>query len=126
MSPILLAGVIIVNLALISYSVAIITEQRKKVVSKFVLSFLTVGVILDITATICMIIGSENSIITFHGVIGYLALAVMLIDAILLWKAWLVNKSTSQVSKSLHLYSRYAYSWWVIAYITGAIIVAVS
>ncbi len=124
MSSILLAGVIIVNLALVSYSVAIITEQRKKIVSTFVLTFLTIGVILDITATICMIIGSENSFITFHGVIGYLALGVMLIDAILLWKAWLVNKTTSPVSKSLHLYSRYAYSWWVIAYVTGALIVA--
>lgn len=124
MSPILVAGVIIVNLALISYSIAIITEQRKKLVDKFVLTFLTTGVILDITATICMIIGSENSFITFHGIIGYLALAVMLIDAVLLWKLWLIAKEPTIVVRKLHLYSRYAYAWWVIAYITGALIVA--
>lgn len=124
MSPVLIAGVIIVNLALIAYSIAIITQQRKKLVNRFVLSFLTSGVTLDITATICMIIGSENSFITFHGMIGYLALAVMLIDGILLWKLWLKTKSSTVVNPGLHLYSRYAYLWWLIAYITGAVIVA--
>lgn len=124
MNPILVAGVIIVNLALISYSIAIITEQRRKIINGFVLTFLTTGVVLDITATICMIIGSENSFITFHGIIGYLALAVMLIDAVLLWKVWMIKKEPTTVSRKLHMYSRYAYAWWVIAYITGALIVA--
>jgi len=124
MSPILIAGVIIVNLALLSYSVAIITEQRKKLVNSFVLTFLTVGVIFDITATVCMIIGSENSIITLHGVIGYLALLAMLIDAIMLWKLWLKTHNTTPVTPAIHSYSRYAYIWWVVAYITGALIVA--
>jgi uncharacterized repeat protein (TIGR03987 family) len=124
MSPILIAGVIIVNLALVAYSVAIITEQRKRIVNTFVLTFLTIGVILDITATACMIIGSANSFATIHGLIGYSALTVMLIDAVLLWKLWLVKKESTPVSKKLHLYSRYSYAWWVIAYITGALIVA--
>lgn len=124
MSPVLIAGVVIVNLALIAYSIAIITQQRKKLVNRFILAFLTTGVILDITATVCMIIGSENSFITFHGVIGYLALAVMLIDGVLLWKLWLVTRTSSEVYPKLHLYSRYAYTWWVVAYITGALIVA--
>ena len=126
MSPVLIAGVIIVNLALIAYSIAIITQQRKKLVNSFILTFLTTGVILDITATVCMIIGSENSFITFHGMIGYLALAVMLIDGILLWKRWLKTRTSTEVSPKLHLYSRYAYAWWVVAYITGALIVALS
>jgi len=126
MSPILIAGVIIVNLALIAYSVAIISEQRKKSVNRFILTFLTAGVLLDITATICMIIGSENSFITFHGMIGYLALIVMFIDSIFLWKTWLAAKATTPVPAKLHLYSRYAYIWWVVAYITGALIVALN
>ncbi|MBK6347312.1 MAG: hypothetical protein IPF68_15525 [Bacteroidales bacterium] len=72
MSPILIAGVIIVNLALIAYSVAIITEQRKKCKQVYT-DISDSRCFLDITATICMIIGSENSFITFHGMIGYLA-----------------------------------------------------
>ena len=46
MSPILIAGTIIVNLALIAYSTAIITEQRQKRVSNRVLTFLSIGVFL--------------------------------------------------------------------------------
>lgn len=125
MSPVLIAGVIIVNLALVAYSIAIITEQRKKSVNGFILAILTIGVVFDITATICMIIGSANSFATLHGLLGYSALAVMTVDAVLLWKHWLTHRDTIQVGKTLNLYTRYAYAWWVIAYITGALIVAV-
>jgi hypothetical protein len=124
MSPVLLAGVIIVNLALVSYSVAIIMEQRKKSVNVFVLTILTIGVVFDITATICMIIGSANSFATLHGLLGYSALAAMTVDAVLLWKHRLTHRTTIQVGNALNLYTRYAYAWWVIAYITGALIVA--
>jgi len=46
---------------------------------------------------------------------------VMLIDAILIWRYWLKNKSAA-VSRGLNLYTRYAYGWWVVAYIAGAVI----
>ncbi|UCE23541.1 MAG: hypothetical protein JSU74_09580 [Candidatus Zixiibacteriota bacterium] len=125
MKPILIAGTIIVNLALISYSVAIITEQRKKVVGNIVLYFLTIGVLLDITATTCMIIGSESGPFTVHGVLGYSSLTAMIIDCVLIWRFRLAHGPKVMVPAGLHLYSRLAYSWWILAYITGAILVAV-
>ncbi len=114
----------IVSLALISYSIAIITEQRKKVVINRVLIFLTIGVILDITSTTLMIIASENSMFTLHGVLGYSSLTLMLTDAILLWKFRIKKGPETEVSASLHIYSRIAYLWWVVAYITGSLLVA--
>jgi uncharacterized repeat protein (TIGR03987 family) len=123
--PIILIAVIIVNLALITYSIGVITEQRKKTISNKTLGFLTVGVVFDCAATVCMIIGSSTEGITLHGILGYSALLVMLTDGILWWKFRLKNAQETAVPKKLHLYSRYAYYWWVIAYITGAIIVAV-
>ena len=39
----------VVTIALISYSIAILTEQRKKLVINRVLIFLTLGVLLDIS-----------------------------------------------------------------------------
>ena len=123
MKPVLIAGTTIVNLALISYSIGIITEQRKHIVSKRVLSFVTIGLILDITATALMIIGSENSAFTAHGFLGYSSLTGMLIDAILLWRFALKNGNEARVGKGLHWYTRIAYSWWIAAYITGALMV---
>ena len=124
MKPILIAGSIIVTLALISYTIGILTEQRKRVVNNTVLQFLTVGVILDITATTCMIIGSESSPFTVHGILGYSSLTGMLVDCILIWRFRLKQGVSSTVSGGLHLYSRLAYIWWVLAYITGAVLIA--
>ena len=125
MKPILLFGTTIVNLALISYSIALITEQRKRLASNFVLTFLTIGVVLDVTATTCMIIGSSHTAFTVHGMLGYSALTLMLIDCFLLWKHKNTNGTQVQINKKLHMFSRVTYIWWVLAYITGAIIVAI-
>jgi len=122
MEPILVAGTIIVNFALLSYSVGIITEQRRYRVTRNVLWFLTVGVVLDITATVCMIIGSTNSPFSPHGILGYSSLTAMLIETCLAWRHRLAH-GEGEVSRKLHLYSRIAYIWWVLAYITGALLV---
>jgi len=125
MNTLLLVGSIVVFLALTSYSIAIITEQIKRKISNRVLIFLTLGISLDIIATLCMIIGSPNSPFTIHGFIGYSALAVMLIDAIAIWNFKLKNDSEAVVGKKLHLYSLFAYLWWVVAFITGAVLAIV-
>jgi hypothetical protein len=124
MKPILIAGTIIVTFALIFYSAGIITEQRGRRITRRVLFFLTVGVILDITSTACMIIGSENTPFTVHGILGYSSLTAMLTETSLAWRHRILN-GEKEVPGSLHLYSRFAYIWWVLAYITGALIVLV-
>ncbi len=121
MNPILTRAVIVVTFALIFYSVAVVTEQRRRRISRQVLAFLTAGVLLDISSTALMIIGSRNIPITAHGFIGYSALAAMLIDTILVWRFWKRNGDIP-VPKGLNTYTRLAYGWWVIAYIAGAII----
>ncbi len=116
-------GASIVIFALLSYSVSIITEQRTKRVTPFVLRFLTIGIILDITATTFMIIGSSNSAFSLHGILGYSSLAAMFIDTIFIWRFHLTTQPGTLVPKWLHLYSRFAYAWWVIAFITGLMLV---
>jgi hypothetical protein len=99
----------------------VLTEQKERHISNRVLMFLTIGVLLDVSSTILMIIGSRKIPITIHGFIGYSALTVMLIDTILIWRFWRKNRETN-VPRSLNLYTRLAYCWWVVAYIAGAII----
>jgi hypothetical protein len=123
MNPTLIAGTRIVVLALIFYSIGIITEQHKRHITNLALITLTIGIMLDITATAFMIIGSPNSPFTLHGFLGYSALIAMLIDTILVWRFRLANGNDIEVSKPLHLYSRYAYGWWVIAFVSGSLLV---
>ena len=122
MKLILIIATATVNLALISYSVAIITEQVRHRISKRTMLLLSTGLALDIAATCMMIIGSENSAFTIHGILGYSSLTAMLIDAILLWRIRIRNGAGSEVPKPVHIYTRIAYIWWIMAYITGAVI----
>jgi len=122
MNTLSIIGATIVTLALISYSIGIITEQVKKKIIPRVLIFITLGVVLDITATAFMILGSKNSPFTPHGFIGYSALLLMLIELVRIWRAYNKLGMGADVPKGVHLYSRYAYIWWVVAYITGSLI----
>jgi hypothetical protein len=123
LNPVIIRAVVVVTFALIFYSVAVITEQRKAAVTKQILFFLTGGVLLDISSTVLMIIGSTNIPLTVHGCIGYSALLAMLVDAILVWKHW-INSGLNTIPRRIHLYTRIAYGWWVIAYIVGAVMSA--
>jgi uncharacterized repeat protein (TIGR03987 family) len=123
MKPILFAGTMIVNIALIFYTLFIFAERKSRATTKKVLTFITIGVIFDATATVCMILGSSKSPFTLHGILGYSSLTAMIIDAFLIWKIRLKNGTDSQLSKSLHTYSLAAYTWWIAAYITGALLV---
>jgi hypothetical protein len=116
-------GASIVIFALASYSIAIVTEQRKRLINRIVLVFLTIGVILDIVATTFMIIGSSHGPFTLHGLLGYSSLTAMLIDTILIWRFNRKNSTETLVPKALHVYSLAAYLWWVAAFITGLLLV---
>ena len=122
MNALSITGATIVTLALISYSIGIISEQVKRKIIPRVLIFITLGVVLDVTATIFMILGSKNSPFTIHGFVGYSALFVMLIEVVKIWRTYNKSGINTEVPKGLHIYSRYAYIWWVIAYITGSLI----
>jgi hypothetical protein len=129
MNSTLFKAVGVVTLALIFYSIGVITQQRKSLISRRVLWFLTAGIICDLASTGLMIAGSRNIPITVHGFIGYSALIAMLIDTLIIWRLWVreripgnQEKLVIDVPRPVHLYTRAAYSWWVVAYIAGAVI----
>jgi hypothetical protein len=123
-NSILVTGTIIVTCALIFYSISVISEQRRKTLTPFILATRTIGVFLDITATAFMIAGSRNIPFTFHGMLGYSALAAMLADTILVWRYSRKQPMPRPVSPGLKLYTRIAYLWWVLAYLAGGLIAA--
>lgn len=123
MKPILIIAIVIVNLALIFYSIFIYNQSKSGIMSRKVLGFLTTGLFFDITATICMIIGSGN-FLTIHGVIGYSSLLGMLTDVIFSYRLVYKNGLNSSISAKFHRGSLIAYFYWCCAYITGALIVA--
>jgi hypothetical protein len=122
MNLILMIGTRIVVLALIFYTVAFILSRKKQLKSSL-LVFQSIGLSMDIAATVFMILGSKNTPFTLHGVFGYSALAAMLIETFLLWKQRVRGGLGAPITKGLHLYSSAAYIWWVAAFIIGGLMV---
>ena len=119
MSPLILFAVVVVNLALISYGVGIVAEQRSHQVTARALFWLRLGVVLDIVATTAMVLGSSSGPFTLHGLLGFSALGVMVAERGMAWRHR-SRHGDGRVPGWLHLYSRLAYGWWVVAYVTGA------
>jgi len=124
MNPLAKTGAIIVVCALASYSAAVLIEQRRRLVTAAVLFFFTLGVMLDVTATAFMIAGSSKGPFTLHGLLGYSSLAGMIIDVILFWRFRLNHQQGAPVPRGLHLFTRAVYLWWIAAFVTGGLLVA--
>jgi hypothetical protein len=123
MNPLSVVGAFIITLSLLSYGIGSIAIQRFKIVTPGVLIFLSLGVLLDIVAVAFMIIGSSKGVFTLHGVLGYTALLTMIIDLFQIWRFYIENGFDKVIRKSLINYSKFAFTWWVITYITGSVLV---
>ena len=62
MKPIIIFAIVIIHMALISYSIGIITEQIKHRVTRFILLFLGLGLSFDLIATVCMVVVRKKAI----------------------------------------------------------------
>ena len=118
MSPVILAGVVVVNLALVGYTVGVILARKRHVTQGTVVAF-TVAVVLDLVATACMMIGATRTWFTPHGVVGFAALAAMLVLLPFLWRARR-RSADGLMSEGLYVFMWVAYLAWVATYIIGA------
>ncbi|HAB54122.1 MAG: hypothetical protein A2315_01665 [Ignavibacteria bacterium RIFOXYB2_FULL_35_12] len=122
MAEITKVGILFVHLALIFYTLFILLEGKKQRAANIVLLLITFAVLFDIIATACMMIGTTRTYFTFHGIMGYIGLLLMVIDYILLLKYRIKYGAETLISKPLYVYSKIAYYWWLIAFITGVIV----
>ncbi len=123
MNPTSLAGAFVITFSLLSYGIGSISLQQFKVVSSHVLVFLTIGIVLDVIGATLMIIGSRHTPFSLHGFLGLSAILVMFADVVLLWRVFNKHGSDTTVPKPLLLYSKLAYLWWIIAYLTGSVLI---
>lgn len=116
-------GAFIITLSLLSYGIGSIAVVRFKIVTPGILVFLTLGVLLDFVAVTMMVVNSEKSIFSLHGILGYTAMLTMLVNMILVWRCYFKSGFDSVISNPLITYTKIAYVWWLIVYITGSILV---
>lgn len=124
MNALSFTGITIITFALVSYSIAIKSENKNRRIIPCVLIFITLGVVLDVTATIFLILGSWNSSISFPGFVALTALMLMLIAFVRVWQAYKKTGRRGYVTKGLHLYTQFAYLCWVVAYFLSSLHIA--
>jgi len=122
MNGLIAAGATVVTAALAAYSVSMVLQAAKRRAAAAVLAWQTAAVTLDVLATILMIAGSRRIPITIHGVIGYTALGLMLVDTVLLWGHRRRNGARARFPPRLFRFSIACYAWWVVVYSAGVII----
>jgi hypothetical protein len=119
-----LVAVVIVTFALLCYTVGTVAQQRRRRVTGAVLGFLSVGLVLDVVATVFMILGS-GKLVSLHGALGYSALAGMLVEVWIAWR-WRSRQGEAPITGGMRLYSRLAYAYWVVAFISGGLLVGMT
>jgi len=119
MPAVIIAGVMLIHIAFILYTIFIYKEHKYKSAKNGLLLFITLAVSFDISATLCMMIGTAKEYFTIHGILGYTALLVMVIDAVLIWKHKMNKGNEVPFSKGLNNYSKFSYILWIIAFATG-------
>jgi len=121
-NPLRAAAVSTVTLALVLYSLGTFAERRRSRADGVVLGLLTAGVSFDTLATALMIAATGSLAPSLHGVLGYSALALMLVHVIALWRHR-ARAGSAELSPRLRGYGLIAYAYWVIAYFAGAALV---
>lgn len=116
-------GAFLITFALLSFGYGINSLQRFKLVSRGILWFIFVGLVLDVAAIICMISVLSEISFTIHGVIGISALLVMAVNFGWLFNFYKKYGAETTISKALFLYSSIAHGWWVLAYLIGVLLV---
>ena len=118
MSPVILFGVVSINLALIAYTAGMFGVYRRRRATAFVLGAFAVAVAFDVLATGCMVAGSRRPWFSPHGIVGYLALVVMVVAVSRLWGLRRQGRD-AEIPDPLRGFLRVAYVVWLIAYAIG-------
>ena len=123
---VIVVGVIFIHIALVLYSIFIYKERKYKRATNGVVGFITVAVIFDVSATVCMMIGTVENFYTLHGILGYTALFVMLVDAFFIWRHRIRLGAEVPFSDTLNRNSKLGYILWLVAFGTGELLAVIN
>lgn len=111
------------TLSFLAYGIGSVSLERFKIVGTIVLVFLSLGVFFDFIAIVLMLFGSKSNFFTLHAILGYSALFVMMVNAAWAWRVYLRDGIDAPIGIQLYRYTKFAYFWWVVSYLSGIVII---
>lgn len=116
----LIIAVILINLALIFYTVGVWWEHRNGSLRVSHVIAFSLGFLCDTGGTTAMSLLSEhNSLLSFHGVTGLIAILLMLFH--LLWAIRVLVKKDEKTKRTFHKFSLLVWGIWLVPYLSGAV-----
>lgn len=123
MSPLLLAAIVFITLALILYTIGVFGERRSGMLTtRHVVTF-WLGLFCDTTGTMLMSRIAAHNAGTgniLHAVTGALAIILMLVHAV--WAVYTLRRGTQHARQIFHKFSLVVWLIWLIPYIIGMVI----
>ena len=123
MNPLAIIGAFVITLSFLAYGIGSISLVRFKIVGRIVLTFISLGVLLDLIAILLMMKGSTGSPFTLHGFLGGIAFSVMFVEMVWCWNMYFTYGLDVKAGKPHIIYTKVAYLFWVLAYFTGSILI---
>ena len=119
MTPALILSTILINLALVFYSIGVWSERIAKYLKTWHLVAFWIGFTFDVSGTYAM---SKLATVPFHllaphTLTGQIALWLMLAHAI--WATYVVTKGNEKTRIGFHRYSLIVWLIWLIPYFGG-------
>lgn len=114
-------AIISITLALVFYSIAVWSEklQRDLKVTHLIIFF--IGLVFDVTGTVLMIsLDNYNIQLNFHGLTGFIALALMLFHVI--WALIVILRNNKTAKASFHKLSIVVWLIWLVPYLSRMIL----
>ena len=120
MSPVLLAAIIFINLALVLYTVGVWAERLQRRLKWWHLIFFWSGLAADTIGTTAMSILSGSLFeASFHGITGNTAIALMFLHAV--WATVVLMRKNEKMILNFHRFSVIVWAIWLIPMITGGV-----
>jgi uncharacterized repeat protein (TIGR03987 family) len=108
--------IIIINLALVFYSIGVWSERFAGQLKTWHLVFFWLGFICDTWGTGLMFESAGRLVFSFHGVAGMLAIALMFIHAI--WATVVLWRKDEGLIRSFHKFSVAVWLIWLVPYVS--------
>ncbi|MBU3161156.1 TIGR03987 family protein [Clostridium frigoris] len=113
----LVIAIILINLALIFYTISILNEVKEKTLLPWHVVILCIGLTCDILGTLIMFeLGGGIVKTGIHDILGFVALLLMIVNAI---GSILVLKEYKNLLDKFYIFSIFAWIIWIISYILG-------
>jgi uncharacterized repeat protein (TIGR03987 family) len=116
----LIYAIITITLALVFYTIGVWSEKIQGELKIWNLVIFWIGLIFDTTGTTLMsLISEEKFRLSFHGITGLLAIALMLFHAV--WATVIIVKGDKKAKADFHRFSIIVWLIWLIPFMSGLI-----